>query len=212
MYALLPIRVMLATCLFTLAAAAPAETSLAKPSTLTTPQLKALIPQLQKGGYVFYFRHMATDMFQLDDHPTIGDCKTQRNLSDEGKAQARTIAKALQKHNIPIGLVFSSPFCRCVETAQLAFGKTTVDNSLFFATRQSAGERKANAEKLRKNMSKRPQAASNTVIVAHNANLMEAYGIWPDQEGAAYLFKPDGTSTGTAIGQILVGLWQELAN
>lgn len=207
-----PLRLLAAACLFAVAAAAPAETATAKPPTLTAQQLKALIPQLQKGGYIFYFRHAATDMFQLDDHPTIGDCKTQRNLSDEGKAQARGIGKAFQKYGIPVGIVLSSPFCRCVETAQLAFGKATLDDSLFFATRQSSRERKANADRLRNNMGKRPQAGSNTVIVAHNANLMEAYGIWPDEEGDAYLFKPDGASAGPAIGQIPADLWRDLAN
>jgi len=183
----------------------------AKPPSLSAMQLKAFLPKLQKGGYVFYFRHAATDMFQLDDHPTLGDCTTQRPLSDEGREQARTIGKAFRKQKIPVGLVLSSPFCRCVETAQLAFGKATVDDSLFFATRLSAAERKANAEKLRKNIAKRPDTGSNTVIVAHNANMMEAYGIWPNEEGDALIFKPDGDSPGQPVAEVPVGLWRGLS-
>ncbi len=203
-------KLAIVACLLGVYADATAADVAAKPPTLSAPQLKALLPKLQTGGYVFFFRHAATDMFQLDDHPTIGDCTTQRPLSDEGRAQARMIGKAFHKQKIPVGVVLSSPFCRCVETAQLAFGRAAVDDSLFFATRLSAGERKANAEKLRKNIARHPDAGSNTVIVAHNANMMEAYGIWPNEEGDALLFKPDSNSPGQPIAEIPVGLWQGL--
>lgn len=182
-----------------------------KPPTLTAAQLQSWLPKLRQGGYVFYFRHAATDMFQLDDHPTVGDCTTQRNLSDEGREQARTIGKAFQKQKIPVGVVLSSPFCRCVETAQLAFGKVSVDDSLFFATRLSAAERQANAARLRKTMAKIPLAGDNNIVVAHNANLMEAFDIWPDEEGGAFIYKPDGRDAGRALAHIPVGLWPTLA-
>lgn len=192
--------------------ATPAEAATAaKPPSLTMQQLKALLPKLQKGGYVFYFRHAATDMFQLDDHPVIGDCATQRNLSDEGKDQALAIGRAFRSQNIPVGMVLSSPFCRCVETAQLAFGKAVVEDSLFFATRLSAEERNNNAKRLRNLMAKRPNPGSNTVIVAHNANLMEAYGIWPDEEGDAYLYKPSGADPGAPLARIPVEFWRQLS-
>lgn len=207
----LAIWIAIATSLIGFAASPACAEPHAKPPSLTRQQMVGLLPKLQKGGYTFYFRHAATDMFQLDDHPVVGDCATQRNLSDEGKDQALAIGRAFRSQNIPVGMVLSSPFCRCVETAQLAFGKATVEDSLFFATRLSAEERKVNAKRLREFLAKRPNPGSNSVIVAHNANLMEAYGIWPDEEGDAYLYKPDGTGPGAPLAKIPVELWRQLS-
>lgn len=77
---------------------------------------------LRQGGVVALFRHaLAPGTF---DPPgfRLGDCSTQRNLSAEGRAQASRVgewfqARALQPHK-----VLSSPWCRCMDTARLAFG------------------------------------------------------------------------------------------
>jgi phosphohistidine phosphatase SixA len=54
----------------------------------------------------------------------LGDCSTQRNLSDEGRAQARRLGAWLQARKLAPARVRSSPWCRCEETARLAFGST----------------------------------------------------------------------------------------
>jgi broad specificity phosphatase PhoE len=58
------------------------------------------------------------------DPPTarLDDCSTQRNLDDTGRAQARRVGEAFRGHGIAVGAVLSSPRCRCLDTAQLAFG------------------------------------------------------------------------------------------
>jgi hypothetical protein len=79
------------------------------------------------GGCVVLMRHAATE-------PGVGDppgfrldsCRTQRNLSDEGRAQARRIAQAFAARNLSPPTVRSSAWCRCTETAQLAFGGYSV--------------------------------------------------------------------------------------
>jgi broad specificity phosphatase PhoE len=60
----------------------------------------------------------------------LDDCATQRNLSAEGRAHARRIGEAFRKMQIPVGRVLSSPWCRCVETAKLAFGGAEVSEPL----------------------------------------------------------------------------------
>jgi len=78
---------------------------------------------LREGGVVVAFRHaLAPGTF---DPPgfTLGDCSTQRNLSDEGRAQARRIGQWFQARGLQPALVRSSPWCRCVDTATLAFGR-----------------------------------------------------------------------------------------
>jgi phosphohistidine phosphatase SixA len=77
---------------------------------------------LREGGVVIAFRHaLAPGTF---DPPgfTLGDCRTQRNLSDEGRAQARRIGQWFQARGLVPAAVRSSPWCRCVDTAMLAFG------------------------------------------------------------------------------------------
>ena len=79
---------------------------------------------LAGGGQVVLIRHTLTEP-GTGDPPgmRLDDCATQRNLSDEGRAHARRIGVGLKKRGIPVGRVIASPWCRCVETAKLAFGR-----------------------------------------------------------------------------------------
>jgi phosphohistidine phosphatase SixA len=77
---------------------------------------------LRAGGVVLAARHaLAPGNF---DPPgfKLGDCSTQRNLSDEGRAQARRLGEWVQARGLTPAQVRSSPWCRCEETARLAFG------------------------------------------------------------------------------------------
>ncbi|NWG86253.1 MAG: histidine phosphatase family protein [Hydrogenophilaceae bacterium] len=207
----LPIRLLaLAACALGLVTAALAAEQPAKLPTLTVQQFKALLPKLQQGGYVFYFRHAASDMFQLDDNPVMGDCSTQRPLSEEGQNQARSIGNAFRRNKIPVGMIKTSPFCRAIDTAKLAFNRAEPDEGLYFATRLTAQERIDKANHLKRLLARRPADGSNSVIIAHNANIMEAQGIWPDEEGDAFLYKPDGSQAGAPLARIPVELWQQL--
>ena len=81
---------------------------------------------LRRGGVVALFRHaLAPGTF---DPPgfRLGDCGTQRNLNDEGRAQARRIGEWFQARQLQPAKVLSSPWCRCIDTATLAFGAPQV--------------------------------------------------------------------------------------
>jgi broad specificity phosphatase PhoE len=74
-------------------------------------------------GVVVVLRHSyAPGSFDPPD-ARLEDCSTQRNLDDNGRAQARRIGEAFRQHGIAVGKVLSSPRCRCLETARLAFGR-----------------------------------------------------------------------------------------
>lgn len=78
---------------------------------------------LRRGGVVIAFRHaLAPGTF---DPPNfrLGDCSTQRNLSEGGRAQARRIGDWFRERGLVPARVRSSPWCRCVDTAELAFGR-----------------------------------------------------------------------------------------
>lgn len=79
---------------------------------------------LRAGGAVLAMRHaLAPGVF---DPPgfRLGECGTQRNLNDEGRAQARHIGAWFEARALKPARVRSSPWCRCVDTALLAFGAT----------------------------------------------------------------------------------------
>lgn len=79
---------------------------------------------LASGGQVVLMRHAVTTP-GVGDPPgmRIDDCSTQRNLTDEGRRHARAIGEAIRKRGVQFDRVLSSPMCRCLETARLAFGR-----------------------------------------------------------------------------------------
>jgi phosphohistidine phosphatase SixA len=86
----------------------------------------ALRRALQDGGVVLALRHaLAPGTF---DPPgfRVDDCRTQRNLNDEGREQARRIGQWFAQAGLRPAQVRSSPWCRCIDTARLAFGAAEV--------------------------------------------------------------------------------------
>jgi hypothetical protein len=104
---------------------------------------------LRAGGAVAAFRHaLAPGTF---DPPgfALGICATQRNLSDEGRAQARAIGAWFTAQGLRPSRVRSSPWCRCIDTATLAFGSAQPWPALGSPAGQSAGTHAAHLKELR---------------------------------------------------------------
>lgn len=78
---------------------------------------------LRAGGVVIAFRHALAPGAYDPPEFRLGDCSTQRNLNDEGRAQARRIGAWFAARRLQPARVRSSPWCRCIDTAQLAFGQ-----------------------------------------------------------------------------------------
>jgi broad specificity phosphatase PhoE len=149
---------------------------------------EALWDALRQGGHVLYIRHSLTTS-GFGDPPgfRIEACATQRNLSDEGRAQARRMGEALERHGVPIGTVLSSPWCRCVETARLAFGRAEVWTPL-----SNLHGRPENAEAQVRAL--RPRIAAhagkdNLVLVAHGSVAVALVGERPAM-GEILVLKP----------------------
>jgi len=169
-----------------------------------------LISALRKGGFVLYLRHGVTERAQPDrEHIDFDDCSTQRNLSEPGRDQVREIGVAFNSLGIPINKVFSSPFCRCMETAELAFGDYQVVDELGFSINATSQETVRMADVLRSMLSIKPQKG-NTVLVSHTANLKEATGIWPKPEAVIELFRPTAENGVEYYGKLLPQDWHRL--
>ena len=81
---------------------------------------------LRQGGVVALFRHALAPGTIDPPGFRLGDCGTQRNLNDEGRPQARRIGEWFQARQLRPEKVLSSPWCRCIDSATLAFGAPQV--------------------------------------------------------------------------------------
>ncbi len=169
--------------------------TLAQPNSVPEGVTPALLDQLRAGGLVLYFRHFDT---QGADAPNVTprDCTTQRNLSEQGRANAREVGRLLRELRIPIGSVLSGEYCRNRDSAALLAGRvapTPALNNPYFRTGTEA-DRQRVVTNLRALLRVPPRAGTNTVIVTHEQNLRLTTG-WMLAEGEAALLKvaPNGS-------------------
>ena len=88
----------------------------------SAPAAESVWDALRTPGSVVVLRHSyAPGGFDPPD-ARLDDCSTQRNLDEHGRAQARRVGEAFRQNSIEVGTVLSSPRCRCLDTARLAFG------------------------------------------------------------------------------------------
>jgi broad specificity phosphatase PhoE len=140
---------------------------------------EALWGLLKAGGQVVLMRHAITTPGVGDPQGmVITDCKTQRNLSDQGRAHARQIGQAFRSRGVPVAQVLSSPWCRCLETARLAFGadpEVSTALSNLFGRADPQGRQVARFRTL---VSRR-STTGNVVMVSHGSTILALTGISP---------------------------------
>lgn len=176
-------------------------------------QDQALVGALQAGGHVIYFRHADTGPAYAEQGVDLARCETQRNLNEDGRRDARGIGEAFRALRIPVGEVRSSEFCRCKETAQLAFGRFTLDGWLTGVSRapEAAQRRERVSRELKRLLATPPAAGSNTVLISHGYNLWDAEGFHLGVQGEAAIYKPDGQGGYALVARVQPAQWKELA-
>ncbi len=115
---------------------------------LTTPikadLYKNLINQLEDGGKLIFIRHAYAPGNGDPADFNLNDCSTQRNLSEGGRKQAQRIGEFFTKNKIEIDKVLSSEWCRCKETAKIAFKNYSTNSFLnsFYSSKFSKNKDK----------------------------------------------------------------------
>ena len=164
---------------------------------------EALWSLLKGGGQVVLIRHALTTPGVGDPQGMVlADCATQRNLSDEGRSHARQVGDAFRVRAIPVGRLVSSPWCRCLETARLAFGKepqTSTALSNLFGRGDPQGRQVA---QLRDLVSRKP-TAGNTVMVSHGSTILALTGVSPGT-GEMVIVTPQGEGKFAVAGRLAV--------
>ena len=133
---------------------------------------------LRQGGHVALVRHATAP--GTGDPPSfrLDDCATQRNLSPAGRAQAKAIGANLRWHGIRIDGVYSSQWCRCLETARLmGLGEVIALPALNSFFTEPDREDPQMAE-LRVWLADQPQTGA-IVLVTHQVVITALTGIMP---------------------------------
>jgi phosphohistidine phosphatase SixA len=134
---------------------------------------------LKEGGQVVLIRHAHTTPGVGDPASMqLDDCSTQRNLSEEGREQARQLGAAFRARSIPIGRVLSSPWCRCLDTARLAFGKAEVSQLLgnLFGRPENRDKQVREMRALGGNW----RGSGNLVLLSHGSTIQALTGVSPE--------------------------------
>jgi phosphohistidine phosphatase SixA len=161
---------------------------------------EALWAQLRAGGLVVFIRHADTDP-GVGDPPgfRLDDCKTQRNLSAAGRAQARRLGAAFQRERVPVAQVFSSEWCRCRDTATLAFDRYELWaalNNLFGRAQNEPVQKRAMLERAGAYLGK-----GNLVLITHGATIYPVAGVNPGT-GELVVMRPAGAGRLEPVGRL----------
>jgi phosphohistidine phosphatase SixA len=182
-----------------------------------TVDMKALVAELQQGGYVIVFRHGATNRDQADTDPLNHDNITQQRLmSEQGKDIAKQLGESFKTLAIPVGKVYTSKFHRAVETGKLVSGgNVTLSSDITeggLVVTPIENDRRAAA--LKTMVGTMPEAGKNTLIVTHKPNILDAFGKeWFEvKEGEASVFKPDSSGKAVLIARVQAVDWIKAAS
>lgn len=129
-------------------------------------------------GAVLLMRHATAPGTGDPADMRLGDCSTQRNLSDAGRDEARAIGARLRDAGLAFGQILASEWCRTTETATLmGLGPVTPfpPANSFFSNRENADRQ--TAEVLAHLAGMPPD--QRVLIVTHQVNITALTGIVP---------------------------------
>ena len=146
--------------------------------TSTIAQGNELSDKLQSSDHVLLMRHTLAPGLGDPANYTLDNCKTQRNLSEQGRKQAVAVGNWLKKQGVTSADLYSSTWCRCKDTADLLnLGRVTIEPALasFF---DDMGQAKMSNQKLEKfiaaQLKKKDKQA--LILVTHHVNIHEFMG------------------------------------
>lgn len=136
-------------------------------------QASELSEKLQTSDYVLLMRHTLAPGVGDPAAYTLQDCKSQRNLSTEGRQQALVVGQWLRKQGVTWAEVHSSAWCRCKDTAELLnFGGFKVATPLasFFDEMHQA---KARTQALERFIAEKLKTKGDKalILVTHHVNI-----------------------------------------
>ena len=157
---------------------------------------------LKQGGKVILLRHTHVDMREGIGHLAPGNCAQEVNLSSSGVEQAKRIGEAFRAHGITVGEVLSSPYCRCIDTGNLAFGLATPVQYLRPPGVVSDDQAKLDQKRVLHEILK--HRALNLVMITHDLNIANIVLEDTVPMGEFFVLQPNGADF-DVIGKIRMG-------
>ena len=149
------------------------------PTSIKADLNKNLMNQLEEGGKLIFIRHAYAPGSGDPDNFNLNDCSTQRNLSEDGKKQAQLIGVFFKENKIKIDKILSSEWCRCKETAFIAFEDfETKDFLNSFYSIKFAKNKKTQVKNLKKYVNKW-NSKKNLILVTHYVVISEVLNYAP---------------------------------
>ena len=140
---------------------------------------KNLLNQLEDGGKLIFIRHAYAPGGGDPNNFNLNDCSTQRNLNNEGREQAKYIGEFFKKNKIKIDKVLSSEWCRCKETAKIAFKNFSTNSFLnSFYSFKYAKNKEKQIEMLNDYV-KKFKSNQNLIFVTHYVLISEVLNYAP---------------------------------
>ena len=140
---------------------------------------KDLLKQLTEGGKLIFIRHAYAPGSGDPNNFNLNDCSTQRNLSDRGRKQAENIGTIFRENKIEIDEVYSSEWCRCKETAEIAFTNFTTKNFLNSFYSSNYAKNKTKQIKNLMKFVKKNNFEKNIIFVTHYVLISEVLDYAP---------------------------------
>tara|TARA_B110001452_G_C15083578_1_gene378057 strand:+ start:54 stop:614 length:561 start_codon:yes stop_codon:yes gene_type:complete len=139
-----------------------------------------LIYSLKEGGKLIFIRHAYAPGSGDPKNFDINNCSTQRNLSYEGKKQAKIIGLFFTNNKIPFETVISSEWCRCKETASIAFNEKYQKKSFLNSFYDEKFAKNKNNQIIElKNYIEKWNGKNNLIFVTHYVVIAEVLNIYP---------------------------------
>ena len=126
-----------------------------------------ILNSLKEGKKIIFIRHAIAPGNGDPDNFDINDCETQRNLSKKGIEQSKNIGIYFEKNKIKIDKILSSEWCRCKDTAKIAFNNfETFDGLNSFYDEKFALNEDMQIKNLKKYI-KSWESDKNLILVTH---------------------------------------------
>jgi phosphohistidine phosphatase SixA len=158
---------------------------------------------LKQGGKVILLRHTHVDIREGIGRLAPGNCAAEVNLSASGVEQAKRIGEAFRAHGIAIGEILASPYCRCMDTGRLAFGRATAVQYLMPPGVVSDSQAKFNNERVLREILKHRDPL-NLVMITHDLNISNIVLEPTINMGEFFVLQPNETDV-DVIGNVRLG-------
>ncbi|MDC3234454.1 histidine phosphatase family protein [Candidatus Puniceispirillum sp.] len=144
----------------------------------------AIASETRFDGTVIFLRHALAPGSGDPKNFDLYDCQTQRNLDETGRRQARAIGKRIAAAKLIFAGIYSSEWCRCLETALLLeLGAVTPFDGLnsFY---QNHAPRDATLAKLNSKLTNLPPNGPPVIMITHYVTIQAVTNIAVPSGGA----------------------------